>query len=161
MLNHFRVSRKPWIVLIVRGWLIIFFLAVNRKQRDSNFFLFARCEFSGMLLIQFSALRVWKKQWISIQLLKLNFFQTDNLRNLPCSRCLARLFPQYNIEMLPCKWPVLRLHILFPDKTAERSASYPTGTLMIECNQYVLVILSAGPFFYLLAQKLISLVTFV
>lgn len=114
-----------------------------------------------MLLIQFSAFRVWKKQWISIQLLKLNFFQTDNLRNLPCSGCLDRLFPQYNIEMLQSNWPILRLHILFPDKAAERSASYPTGTLMIECNQYVLVILSAGPFFYLLAQKLISLVTFV
>lgn len=39
--------------------------------------------------------------------------------------------------------------------------SYPTGTLLIECNQYILVILSAGPFFYLLAQKLISQVTFV
>lgn len=85
----------------------------------------------------------------------------DNLHNPPCSGCLDRSFPQYNIEMVLCKWPILRLHILFPDKTAERSVSYPTGTLMIECNQYVLVILSAGPFFYLLAQKLISLVTFV
>ena len=85
----------------------------------------------------------------------------DNLHNPPCSGCLGRSFPEYNIEMVLGKWPILRLDILFPDKTAERSVSYPTGTLMIECNQYVLVILSAGPFFYLLAQKLISLVTFV
>lgn len=93
-----------------------------------------------------SNLVIWKKPWISIQLLKLNFFQMDNLRNLPCCGCLARLSPQCNIEMVLCKWPILRLHILFPDKKTERSASYPTGTLMIECNQYILVILSAGPF---------------
>lgn len=48
--------------------------------------------------------------------------------------------------MVLCKWPTLRLHIVFPDKTTERSASRPTGTLVIECNQCVLVILSAGPF---------------
>lgn len=131
------------------------------RDKESETFLFIHCEFSFVLLIQFSALWVWKQPWISIQLLKLNFFPTDNLHRLPCSSCLARLFPQYNIKMVPCKWPILRLPILFPDKTAERSASYPTGTLMIECNLYVLVILSARLFFYLLAQKLISPVTFV
>lgn len=49
----------------------------------------------------------------------------------------------------------------FLSRRQKGQCSYPTGTLLIECNQYILVILSAGPFFYLLAQKLISQVTFV
>lgn len=58
--------------------------------------------------------------------------------------------------------PVPCLHTLFPGKTAGKvSAPTPTGTLLIECNQYVLVILSAGPFLLFAASlKLISLVTF-
>lgn len=65
---------------------------------------------------------------------------------MPFSGCLEGLFTQYNREKVLLKWPGLRLHILFPDETAERSAPYPTGTLMIECNQCILVILSAGVF---------------
>lgn len=49
---------------------------------------------------------------------------------------------------------------LFLSVLGERSVSYPTGSLLIEFNQDILVIL-AGEFFYLLDEKLISLVTFV
>lgn len=82
--------------------------------------------FVHSLWIQWCALnpikaRVWgKKPWISIQLLKLNFFQTDNLHNRHCSGCLARLFPQYDTAMALCKWSVLRLHILFPDRDSRK-----------------------------------------
>lgn len=97
---------------------------------------------------------------VKIKLVSVFFFppKKNDLHNLPCG-CRTRLFPPYNTKTLFVAHPVYISYFL--TRRQKGQCSYPTGTLLIECNQYILVILSAGPFFYLLAQKLISQVTFV